>query len=127
MSPQDRRSRADVHLLWGRSARFPRPQLITAFSGGLVDAMVEEHEERRNEAIDWFLSFDDGDRADWTFWETVEELLVVAPAICATCRRPEQDRFEACECETPQLETTCECGQANGSHTRYCPSGPEPT
>lgn len=73
------RSTEAVHLLWGRSDEYPRPQLVTAFSDGLVDAMVEEHEARREEAIEWFLSFGDDDRADWTFWETAERVVTPPP------------------------------------------------
>ncbi len=118
----DRRDRADVHLLWGRSDRFPRPQLITAFSGGLVDAMVEEHEARREEAIEWFMSFGFDDEGGWTFWETREELLVTAPEFCVSCRRPTHG-VEGCACETPEPRTACECNPRGESreHTRYCP------
>lgn len=125
-SATDRRTRTRIHLLWGRSDRFPRPQLVTAFSAGLVNANPEEHEARRNDAISWFLDYDvESTRGDWTFWETAEELLIVAPAICSTCRRVAQDPFEACECKDPELVATCECGEGPG-HTRYCPSGPAP-
>lgn len=112
-----------MHLLWGRSDRFPRPQLITAFSDGLVDAMVEEHEERREAAIEWFLSFGDGGRSGWTFWESVEELLVAVPEFCARCRRLPDDQFLSCDCEQPELITTCECDPRGEGreHTRYCP------
>lgn len=121
----DRRDRCRVHLLWGRSDRFPRPQLITAFSDGLVDACVEEHHERREEAIDWFLGFGDNDRTGWTFWETVEQLLVTVPTLCILCRRPLESGHgvDQCVCEVPEARTTCECNPrgGDGEHTRYCP------
>lgn len=128
----DRRHRQHVNLLWGRSDRFPRPQFITAFNDGLVDAYHEEYCERRDEAIAWFLNLGDEDgREGWTFWETVEALLIVVPPFCTVCRRlHENDDYEnVCECDDSVFITTCECDPCGEGreHNRSCPRYEIPT
>jgi hypothetical protein len=124
----DRRSRENVHLLWGRSDRFPRPQFIAGFNAGLVDAWAEEYSNRREEAIADFLDFCADDREGWTFWTTLEALLVVTPPFCASCRLIIDNDYATCECEDPVPVTACECNPRGEDrlHERYCPRYVEP-
>lgn len=46
-------------VLWAASSRYQCPNFIAAFSGGLVEAMPEEYDERVEEAKAWFLGFGD--------------------------------------------------------------------
>lgn len=65
-------AQANVHVLWARCDRYPRPQFVTAWNDGLVDAWHDWYLELRAKAIDEWISF--GDIDTWTFWMTVEEV-----------------------------------------------------
>lgn len=66
---------AFIHVLWGRSDRFPDPQFIAAWPDGLVEAWTDWYYELRAKAIQDFLDFDEPPDAEpWTFWMTSESL-----------------------------------------------------
>ena len=61
---------ADVIFLWGVSEQFPMPQFVAAFSGSLAEVCDPAYVERRDEAIEWFLGYDDDPADDWMFFTT---------------------------------------------------------
>lgn len=65
-----------VHVLWAVSAGFPRPQLVAAFSDGLVECFHGHYMDRRRDAEDDWRAF--GDEGGWTFFTTVADLAIPA-------------------------------------------------
>lgn len=63
-----------IVCLWARSERYQEPQFVGAVSDSLHGYLREEADRLLDEAKHWWLDWDDGDDAPWTFWTTFERL-----------------------------------------------------
>jgi hypothetical protein len=62
-----------VHVLWAASEQYPRPQFVTAFNDGIVEAWTEIYLDMREKACAEWEDFGDYP-GPWTFWVTVEKV-----------------------------------------------------
>jgi hypothetical protein len=109
------RQRVGFTVLWARSDRYKRPQLIAAWSDGYVDAYGDAWREERDEKMRWFRDFGDPSDGPWSFWISAEA--IDAPACEHDFQRhPESEDYGICSlCGAEDLAGVVSEGDPNAS------------